>query len=353
MSSTIIATPSATEAVCITVTPDQNGYVPLDDCRNLWSYYPSFGAAILFSILFGMTMVIHVVQARIYRKRFCWVIIMAGIWETTGFILRTLSTRNQINMGLYIPEELFILLAPIWVNAFVYMTLGRMVYYFLPERKIWGISASKLAKYFVCIDILSFAVQAVGGSMASGGTQESAASVMAGIHVYMAGIGIQEFFILVFLGLAITFHRRILFLEKSGALVTVHLNPKWRPLLYTLYVTLGFITIRIIFRLVQYSAGVLSNIPTHEVYFYCFEALPMFLALLVLNITHPGRYLIGPESEYPRKSRQQKREEAREKKAAKQARKEAKRAPKLFQGRGNLGQSGEFLELGEYNKPSE
>jgi hypothetical protein len=76
-------------------------------------------------------------------------------------------------------------------------------------------------------------------------------------------------------------------------------------------------TLYALFRLVQYSAGVLSDIPTHEVYFYCSEALPMFLALLVLIITHPGRYLIGPESEYPRKSRQQKREEAREKKAAK------------------------------------
>ena len=306
MSSTIVAIPSTAIAACITVTPDQNGYVPLDDCRNIWSYYPSFGAAILFSILFGMTTVTHVVQARIYRKRFCWVIIMAGIWETTGLILRVLSTRNQINMGFYIPEELFVLLAPIWINAFVYMTLGRMVYYFLPERKVMGITARKLATYFVCMDILSFAVQGVGGSMASGGPQESTDAVMAGIHVYMAGIGIQEFFILIFLWLAISFHRRTLFLEKSGALVTVQLNPRWRPLLYTLYTTLGLITIRIIYRLVQYSAGVLSTIPTHEVYFYCFDALPMFLALVLLNIAHPGRYLIGPESEYPKKSREQK-----------------------------------------------
>ena len=352
MSSTNVSTTATAIAACITVAPDQNGYVPLDDCRNLWSYYPSFGAAILFSILFGMTTVTHIVQARIYRKPFCWVIIMAGIWETTGLILRVLSTRNQINMGLYIPEELFILLAPIWINAFVYMTLGRMVYYFLPEKKVAGITARKLATYFVCMDILSFAVQGVGGSMASGGQQESASAVMTGIHVYMAGIGLQEFFILIFLCLAISFHRRMLFLEKSGALVTIHLNPRWRPLLYALYATLGLITTRIIYRLIQYSAGVLSTIPTHEVFFYCFDALPMFLALLLLNLAHPGRYLIGPDSEYPKKSRQQKKEEAREKKAAKKARKEAKRLAKLQRGE-NLGHGGEFLELGHFNKPTE
>ena len=347
-----IAAPSATVAACITVTPDRNGYVPLEDCRNEWPYYPSFGAAILFSILFGVTTVTHIVQARLYCKRFCWVIIMAGIWETTGFVLRILSTRNQISMGLYIPEELFILLAPIWINAFVYMTLGRMVYYFLPERKVLGITATKLARYFVCMDILSFAVQAVGGSMASGGTNESPDAVMAGIHVYMAGIGLQEFFIILFVSLAVAFHFRMLFLEKSGALVTVQLNPSWRPLLYTVYGALVLITIRIIFRLVQYSAGVLTYIPTHEVFIYCFEALPMLVSLFLLNFAHPGRYLIGPGSEYPKKSRQQKREERREKKFTKKARKEQKRAAMLFQTPDNFGQGGEFLELGQFNKPS-
>ena len=92
-----------------------------------------------------------------------------------------------------------------------------------------------------------------------------------------------------------------------------------------LYVVLGLITIRIIFRLVQYSAGILSSIPTHEVYFYCLDAVPMTLALCLLNVMHPGRVLVGPLSEFPKKTRQEKKEEKRLKKEAKQARKQLKR----------------------------
>src|SRR5436190_4102844 len=100
MLTTIVNSPSSSvdSGQCITATPDPNGYVPLDDCRALWPYYPSFTAAILFAALFGISTIIHVTQAFVYRKKFCWVIIMAGIWETAGFILRTFATRNQLSL---------------------------------------------------------------------------------------------------------------------------------------------------------------------------------------------------------------------------------------------------------------
>ena len=251
---------------------------------------------------------------------------MAAIWEFVGFILRTLATRNQLSLGLYMPEELLILLAPLWVNAFDYMILGRMIYYFLPEQKVFGIEGRKFAVYFVCFDIVSFAVQGVGGSIASGGPNEDPNTILLGIHVYMGGIGLQEFFILCFMALAIQFHRRMLVLERQGAIDSY--KPSWRPLLYALYASLICITVRIIYRLVQYSAGVESTIPTHEVFFYVFEAVPMALAIWLMDIIHPGRTLRGPESEFPKKTRAQKKEEKRLKKEAKRAKKEAKKARK-------------------------
>lgn len=51
----------------------------------------------------------------------------------------------------------------------------------------------------------------------------------------------------------------------------------------------------------------------------------MFLALLVLNVIHPGRVLQGPDSEFPKVSRQEKRRIKREKKEAKRAEKERKK----------------------------
>jgi hypothetical protein len=320
--STVSAAITAT-ATCITATPDKNGHVPPDDCRNIWFYYPSIAAAIVVSILFGISTVIHIVQARHYRMKFCWVIIMAGIWETTGFILRILAAKHQTSLGLYVPEELLILLAPIWINAFDYMLLGRMVHFFLPEKKVFGLRASKFALVFVTFDILSFIVQAIGGSVLSQGSNESRKTLDLGLHIYMGGVGAQEAFILFFTTLTIVFHRRMLELERQGILEQKG-KPAWRPLLYTLYFSLILISIRIIFRLVQYASGFTSAIPTHEAYFYGLEALPMVIALFIMNVSHPGRTLVGPDADYPKKTKE-------EKKAEKQAKREAKEAKKRGQ----------------------
>lgn len=54
---------------CIaTITPDKNGYVPPGTCNALWDYYPNFGAAVFFAILFGILTVIHIRQAMIHKK---------------------------------------------------------------------------------------------------------------------------------------------------------------------------------------------------------------------------------------------------------------------------------------------
>jgi len=40
-------------------------------------------------------------------------------------------------------------------------------------------------------------------------------------------------------------------------------------------------------------------LPYHEAYFYVLEAVPMCLAILCYNITHPGTILQGPEAQLP------------------------------------------------------
>jgi len=53
---------------CIqTITPDKNGYVPTGTCNALYDYYPSFTAALVFSILFGILTVAHISQAAFFK----------------------------------------------------------------------------------------------------------------------------------------------------------------------------------------------------------------------------------------------------------------------------------------------
>lgn len=117
----------------------------------------------------------------------------------------------------------------------------------------------------------------------------------------MGGIGLQELFILIFIGLAVRFQHKMTIVEQAECAIS-----PWRPLLYTVYATLVLITIRIVYRLVEYSGGLHSAIALNEAAFYILDAMPMFLALYALNIFHPGRFLVGPGSEFEKKPKKDK-----------------------------------------------
>ena len=67
--------------------------------------------------------------------------------------MRAYSTLDQTKSSTLAAAQLLVLLAPLWINAFVYMIFGRMVYYFTPNKKIKGIKAESMAKIFIWLDI--------------------------------------------------------------------------------------------------------------------------------------------------------------------------------------------------------
>jgi hypothetical protein len=125
-----------------------------------------------------------------------------------------------------------------------------------------------------------------------------------GLHIYTAGVALQEFFIVVFITLVITFQRRL----------SAHSPERYaevKRLLYVLYLSLGLITFRILFRIIEFSAGAGTKLThefrVHEVYQYVFDAVPMFFALVAMNVLHPGTVLKGKDSEF--KSRKERKME--------------------------------------------
>ncbi|KAJ7195879.1 hypothetical protein C8J57DRAFT_1456045 [Mycena rebaudengoi] len=172
------------------------------------------------------------------------------------------------------PSQLLILLAPIWINAFDYVVMSRVVWFFSPDKRVLGITARRLALIFVLLDITAFLMQAAGGSNTN---NDDPKVVLMGLHIYMGGIGLQECFVLLFIGI-----------------VTRPAPGAWKRAVYPMYASLALITLRIIFRLVEFSSGVISPITQSEVPFYVLEALPMFVALALWNVWHPGRSSSAP-----------------------------------------------------------
>lgn len=299
---------------------------PISNPDSNWNYCPSYSAAILFACLFGLTTSVHLIQAVVYKKPFAWVLIMGGAWELGGYIFRTLSVEHQLNSAFATAQQLLILLAPLWINAFVYMNLGRMTHFFLTDDKVFGLKAKRVTLIFVLCDITSFVVQAVGGVMTT--PSESPSAQKLGLHIYMGGVGLQLLFIAFFVSLCVRFQLKLRRQEEQSNIASDFPLPRSplqaRRLLYLLYLVLVLIIYRNIYRLIEFSSGVESSITQHEWFTYVFDSVPMFFALVAFNAYHPGRVLQGPNSDF---SEDKKREKA-EKKEKKQAKREEKDAMK-------------------------
>lgn len=306
---------------------------PITDPNSQWNYCPSFGAAILFICLYGLTTLTHILQAILHKKPFAWVLIMGGAWETAGYIFRTLSVEHQLSTAYATAQQLLILLAPLWINAFVYMALGRMIHFFLNDDKVFRLKAKRITLIFVLCDITTFLVQGAGGSMTT--STNPISTQRTGLHVYMGGVGLQIFTICIFLTLCIRFQLKVYHQEASalssgqGIHMTSFNSPtNARRLLYLLYFVLTLIVFRNIYRLIEFSSGVYSPITEHEWFAYVFDAVPMFFALVAFNVLHPGRILRGPNSDFS-EDRKRAKAEKREKKRAKREAKAQKKSAKL------------------------
>jgi hypothetical protein len=172
---------------------------------------------------------------------------MGALWETLSFIFGALGAHDQQNVGFATARLILFLLAPLWINAFVYMTISRMVHFYIPDQKAAGIRSTLISRVFVWSDIVTFIVQAVGGMMTAPGSD--ATTIQNGLNIYIAGIGLQQACIAVFFVVMIFFGRRASAVDRStgnyGSPSEQAAMPKksWRATLYGLYAVLVFITV--------------------------------------------------------------------------------------------------------------
>ncbi|OHF00539.1 RTA1 domain-containing protein [Colletotrichum orchidophilum] len=336
---------------CTTAVPGKYGHVPIDACNSYYAFDPSFEGNTVFAVLFGLSFVAHIAQAIMYRKRFCWVLCVGASWELTAFILRSLGARDQQRIGYQIGGQLLFLLAPLWINAFAYMLSARLVYFVLPDQKVFRLRATALTKIFVTMDVVCFLVQGAGGSMMSNTEATSDDPILrAGKQVYMTGCGLQLAFIVVFCGLMGRFYVKM----RQAQRFDLNLK-RIRAMVLVMFVVLVLIIIRIIFRLAEFGPGANMNNPilTNENYAFGLDALPMLLALGLLNAVHPGIVLRGDNSEFPRLSLKEKKQVKLERKTAK---KESKLAEKAAKGQKKAGldvDDGDYVAIEEITLAAE
>lgn len=215
-------------------------------------------------------------------------------------------------------QSALILIAPAFLAASIYMTLGRIIF-MLDGEKCSLIRLKWLTKIFVAGDVLSFLMQASGKFLKQAfacwnprGLRETDKSIGAGImvqnttnpstgeHIIIGGLFVQIIFFGFFMISAVVFQSRIM---KSPTGRSNELEGLWRRHLTVLYITSILILVRSIVRVVEYIQGYDGFLMKEEVFIYVFDGLLMLVAMLVLQYIHPSEIncLIGRGDRYSEK----------------------------------------------------
>lgn len=126
-------------------------------------------------------------------------------------------------------------------------------------------------------------------SSASGGEGDTAP----GTNTMVAGIVFQLVSISVFVYFAFDFLRRA---TRAGLLSIGKMNSV-NYIIFAMIISIVFIYIRSIYRVIELAQGWTGYVMTHEVFFIILDGVMMVVAVGIFNIFHPG-WLLPSESDF-------------------------------------------------------
>jgi len=149
---------------------------------------------------------------------------------------------------------------------------------------------------FCTCDVIALVVQSVGGAAASEANTASGAAT--GGHIALGGIAFQFAGIVVFMLLSAEFFIRFLLKKpfpgredtlNNGSLSV--LDPKIKQMIFGVSLSTLTMFIRGVYRTIELANGWGGRIISTQSYFIALDGSMILLALLTLNIFHPGRLL--------------------------------------------------------------
>ena len=172
-------------------------------------------------------------------------------------------------------QLILILVAPVFISATVYITLGKLKQVVLsrPKRKC---SPTTL---FVVADVIAFCSQ-IGGSLVQITGDRNIMKI--GDSVVLGGLVFQETVLLVFLYLVLRFRKTALRETYPGS---------WKLYVWLLLGSVVAIWIRNLVRAIEFGQGFYGFISQHEAVIYIFDSFPMFSVVSAFAGLHTGRFM--------------------------------------------------------------
>ncbi|KAI0382611.1 RTA1 like protein-domain-containing protein [Hypomontagnella monticulosa] len=260
---------------------------------SIWIYAPNKGAPIFFAIAYAATGVWHAWQAAHYKSwKLTGLYVFCAFLFVGGFILRGLGAFDYKKIIYYIVSICLVYAAPPLYELSNYHILGRILY-LVPYHS--PIHPGRVLTTFAAVSLIVETLSGIGASYVSNPTLPEK-MLHTGQALLKAALILQLVVVTLFVTLAATFQRRCL---KNGIN-----NTKVNQALLTLYISSAIITVRCIYRTVEFfdidnmnfaspdfDPSTLGPILRYEWFFYVFEATLMLLNSVLLNVRHPRRWL--------------------------------------------------------------
>ena len=210
--------------------------------------------------------------------------------EVIGYIFRSLSSRKDPYHIIYFVVQYFcIVTAPVFISASIYVCLSKLIAWaqfegfdaqktrFLrPKPILWG---------FISCDVIATIAQIAGAALI-GNAESNDKSPKVPNDILLGGLAFQTFAFTIFLALLGLF------------VVSLRQNTEFRaslalkePFVLAIGSSSVLVYLRTIFRLAETSQGVFGYLSSHEVFFGTLEFSPIIIAVWIMAIWHPGRWL--------------------------------------------------------------
>ncbi|EXJ88142.1 hypothetical protein A1O1_05070 [Capronia coronata CBS 617.96] len=254
---------------------------PLDGYDNvyLWKYLPSVPPGITFLVLFTAATIPYSWRMVRTRSWFCIPFAFGGICQIIGYATRIYSHYFTNQLAPYAIQSSFILLAPVFYAATIYMMLGRLIRSVHGER--FSVVRPKwMTVVFVTGDFLSLNIQGDGAGL----TVKQKTKQM-GEDIVIAGLLLQVFVFGFFVVAAVVFHLRMRRHTTKDSTLTSPVP--WGQVLMVLYACSGLIMVRSIYRIVEYVMGMDAYLLSNEWPTYVFDAAPMWVVQVISFVWFP------------------------------------------------------------------
>jgi len=257
------------------------------------------------------------------RYRLWWwlpTVFTCGIVEIIGWAGRAWGSQNPWSLNPYLMQICCTIFAPSFMTAAMFIIFVRIIMIVGPE---YSRLTPKIYSYlFVGVDLVALVIQSIGGAQAASASTPQGSSN--GAHIMVGGIIVQMAAITAYALTSVEYFWRVSrgrpirgTAALSGnrfplaglaqpqetedkdtpAASTAQLSGLQRltapvkSLIFGLTLTTVLVYVRSIYRTIELLDGWGGPIITNQTLFDCLDGVPIFLAMVTLNVFHPGRLI--------------------------------------------------------------